>query len=333
MGELYFIGHNGRIKTLKRKEGKIMYVPDSNLVLKLLQQSKSDSKLESTHLEYLRVTRNRAYRLWNQQQRWIPINPVLAIMELSKQDKRPDFKSYLRYYNDFFGQVYNINNCDEKWIYSVYITAMRQLVTTHPSIAKTIKTAYTLIPDGDKPSDEEILKGIDLLLQWLWINKENLEVIGGPVLYVCTYAIAGSPDARKIIKLKNARKENSNIELLAKNIAWDLLYWVMLEFEYHYAKYSNTILCTEGKDLANLLAQRVNSGPRGQIRVPDGINSVELDGQFKPFKFKRLEGTKLEYQISIGIMEFLKTINNSTSDFILFGENKLNEIRDLIQGA
>ena len=118
---------------------------------------------------------------------------------------------------------------------------MKQLVTTHPSIAKLIEITYSLIPSGDTPTDEEVLRGIDLLLQWLWANNENLEVIGGPIIYVCTYAIAGSPDARKIIKLNKARKGHVNIEALSKNIAWDFLYWVMLEFEYHYAKYSNTI--------------------------------------------------------------------------------------------
>lgn len=258
--------------------------------------------------------------------RWIPINPTLAIMELTKQSELSNFEKFLKYFNEFFDKIYSIRDYDPQWVYALYSITMKLLVSTHNTIAKTIETTYSLIPDVSRPSEMEIKERCESLLQWMWINQHHLTMVGGPILYLCIYAIAGSQDSRTTIKLHVAKRQGADPLAVAKNVAWDLMYWVLLEIEYHRSKYKNTIICTSDKQLANLLAQRINKGPRGQFANGTEVERVDVDGSFTPFRFKRLEDSKLEQELGYMVYSFLQSLAECSSDSIIFGQNKLDEL-------
>ena len=299
--KLQFVGHGGAIQTLKRQSGKIMFVPDANLVLNLLNNLSDINALPFEYKEFLRLSRNKAHLCWRVRGKWMPINPVLAVMELTKQEKTKNYDLYLNYFNNFFEKIYGINDFDPRWVFSTYNAAMKILIGLRPSIVKTIEKIYSIIPTADKPTDAEILTSCEDLFQWIWSEKENLSVIGGTILYVAVYAIAGSPDARKILKINSAIK-NDKI-LIAKNVAWDFLYWITLDFEYHYKKYNNTIICTSDKSLADLISNRINIGSRFGLDENIKTPYIESKVNLKPFKFKRLIDTKLEKNIYEKLIE------------------------------
>ena len=89
---LYFVGHKGRMNALDAGNVNTMYIPDSNLVLALVQSNHKKQKLSGKHKHFLSVTKQAVVRSWHQSQQWIPINPILAIMELTKQNVMPNFK-------------------------------------------------------------------------------------------------------------------------------------------------------------------------------------------------------------------------------------------------
>lgn len=322
-GKLYFVGHGGAIKTLKRKTGKIMLVPDANLVLVLLNNFSNINTLPPHYKDFIRISKSRIRLCWHVREKWMPINPVLALMELSKQDEKADYKLYLSYYNNFFEKIYNITNVSPIWTLSTYAFAMKALLGTHQPIMNTIEKVYSLIPPDDKPSDSEIIVGCEKLFEWIWSERESLAIIGGPIMYASVYAIAGSPDARKLLKYKSALKRG--VSETAKNVAWDFLYWVMLENDYHFKRYDNTIICTGDEALANLIGNRVNTGPRFQPDVGMENSRIDSCDNFTPFKFKRLVNTNLERQIHDKLLVLLYKLDVYVDDAIKFGFNNIYE--------
>lgn len=310
---LYFIGHKGLMSSLDQSNHNTMYILDANLVLALLQARTSGKKLSEKHQHFLSVTKEAVQYLWHQNSQWIPVNPVLALMELKKQDIALNYKSYLKMYNEFNKNIYGITNVAPEWILATYISIFKALISTHPSIAKTIEAIYAFCPIEEKVSDEVALKSCESFLNWIWQEQASLGLIGGPLLYLAVYAICGSPQARAFIKYSK-RSPSS-----AKNVAWDLCYWVLSEMYYHQGKYDNTVICTSDHGLAELLSSRINQGPRGQLDTLGIKSRIDSYGEFYPVKLKKLENSKLEKIIAQKVYQLLSALDFYGKDIIKYG--------------
>lgn len=314
---LYFVGHEGLMQVLNVGRVNTMYVPDANLVLSLLQSNPKGIKLEGRYNNFVAVSKKAVKHSWNQNKQSIPVNPILALMELTKQNVVPDFQAYFNIHNEFFKRVYGIQDFAPEWVAVTYFAAFKALVSTHSSISRTIEAVYSFCPFEDKPSDSAVMTGCVAFFNWIWEERARLTLIGGPLMYLSIYAICGSPQARAFIKYSKRSPE------IAKNVAWDLLYWVMLEIDYHQGRYENTIVCTFDRALAELLSSRVNKGPRGQMCALDEAISVDSYGDFCPVKLKRIENTKLEKEIFQKLVQLLVALETAENDSIKFGFNEL----------
>lgn len=294
-----------------------MFIPDANLVLNLLKASSTIQALPNSYQDYLRITKNKTYKSWHSRGKWIPVNPFLAIMELSKQDEKKDFDKYRAYFKDFFFKVYRIKDLDPKWIYLTYEAAFKAQFGFHSSIQNTVEIIYECISLNDRPTDSEIISGYEKFIKWVWSNKDNLAVIGGLLSYVAVYAIAGNPEAQQLLKVRQARKKESS--KIANNVAWDFLYWISLDFDYHSNKYKNTIICTGDKSLSNLLGGIERTGPRTSTAHLLASTNIEADANVTPYKFKRLEKTKLEKKLYNMYLELQLNLERSVKGFTRFG--------------
>jgi hypothetical protein len=54
---LRFIGHNGERRQPKNVRGKVMFIPDANLVLNLLKHHERFAELPSSYRDFLIATR------------------------------------------------------------------------------------------------------------------------------------------------------------------------------------------------------------------------------------------------------------------------------------
>jgi hypothetical protein len=228
---LYFVGHKGRMNALDADNVNTMYIPDSNLVLALVQSNHKKQKLSVKHKHFLSVTKQAVVRSWHQSQQWIPINPILAIMELTKQNVTPNFESYIKLYKEFFEEIYGVEDVAPEWVESTYLAALKAHVSTHPSISRTVEAVYSFCLPEDKPTDSAAKGSCKKFFNWIWEEKDHLTLIGGPLMYLAVYALCGSPQARAFIKYSRRSAET------ARNVAWDLLYWVMLEIDYYQDKH------------------------------------------------------------------------------------------------
>ncbi|MGH9623668.1 MAG: hypothetical protein ACRD4G_04940 [Bryobacteraceae bacterium] len=318
---LYFVGHEGLMQTLDAGNLNTVYIPDANLVLSLVQSDTKGMKLTGRHKHFLSVSKQAVNRSWHQNKQWIPVNPILALMELTKQNVAPDYKGYLNLHNEFFERVYGVLDVAPEWVEDTYLAALKSHANTHPSISRTIEAVYSFCPSEEKPQDSAAIAGCENFFQWIWRERDCLTLIGGPLMYVGVYAICGSPQARAFIKHSKRSSET------AKNVAWDLLYWIMLETYYHQGRYENTVVCTSDHALAELLSSRVNKGPRGQVSASGEVNTVDTVDSYGDLylaKFKRLENTKLENKIFQRLAKLLIALEISENDSIKFGFNELH---------
>lgn len=314
---LYFVGHKGKMQALDAGNANTMYIPDSNLVLALVQSTHKEKKLSGKHKHFLSVSKQAVVRSWHQKRQWIPINPVLGLMELTRQNVMPNYESYIKLYKEFFEEIYGVQDVAPEWVASTYLAALKAHVSTHPSISKTIEALYSFCPSDDKPTNSAAIEGCEKFFNWIWEERYYLTLIGGPLMYLAVYALCGSPQARAFIKYSKRSAET------AKNVAWDLMYWVMLEIDYHQGKYENTVVCTSDYALAELLSSRVNRGPRGQVSVSSEASAIESYGDFCPVKLKRLENTKLEKEVFRMLVQLLTALELVEENSIKFGFNEL----------
>ncbi|MFZ2633120.1 MAG: hypothetical protein WA081_04260 [Desulfosalsimonadaceae bacterium] len=294
-----------------------MYIPDSNLVLSIVQSNNKKQTLSGKHKHFLSVTKQAVARSWHQSQQWIPIDPILAIMELTKQNVTPNFNSYIKLYKDFFEGIYRVDDVAPEWVASTYLVTLKAHVSTHPSISRTIEAVYSFCPPEEKPTDIAAKESCKRFFNWIWRERESLTLIGGPLMYLAVYAFCGSPQARAFIKY--SRRSAAT----AKNVAWDLLYWIMLEIDYHLDKYENSVVCTSDYALAELLSSRVNKGHRGQISISTEESSIESYGDFNPVKLKRLENTILEKEIFQMLAQLFMALELVEKNSTKFGFNEL----------
>lgn len=318
---LYFVGHEGQIQTLNAGHTNTMYIPDSNLVLSLIQANQKENKLSGKHKHFLSISKQAVIRSWHQKKQWIPVNPTMALMELTKQNIMPSYDSYIKLHTELFEGIYKIQDVAPEWIADTYFSALNIYTSTYPSIVRTIEAIYYFCPPEDKPIDSDAIKSCEMFFNWIWGNRDNLTLISGPLMYIAIYALCGSPQARSFIKF------SKRSEKTAKNVACDFMYWTVQEMSYHKYQYENTIVCTSDHALAELLVSRINRGPRGQISFSTIINVIESYGNFSPVKFKRLENTKLENEIFQRLIPLLIALESTDKNAIKFGFNELYPLR------
>ena len=197
--KLLFVSHAGLIDIRKEKLLNVMFELDANLVLTLLGSKSKSQNLPLSIKEFVKITKKQITKHWLKKQKYIPINPSIAILELTKQFEEVNYTKYLEYFNDFFSKVYSVEDYDEQWVYSSFNSAL-ELKCVHESITATLEKVYGLISTPKKLSNIEVINKVEELLLWICQNIDELEIIGGPILQVSIYAIAGSPEARRFIK-------------------------------------------------------------------------------------------------------------------------------------
>jgi hypothetical protein len=312
-----FVTHTGVIKNLARLHPRTLFVLDSNVVLTLTNNHKQLEKLAPQYLKLLQALRQRAHQSWKVRQAFIPIDPVFAVMELTKQEARRDFDIYRKYLDDFFGKIFNLNDYDPSWVADTYESAMRYIDFNHSSIAETVRKVISLIPELRKPSNEQILQACDSFLDWIWQERDRLTMIGGPLLQAGIYAIAGSPEARRLLKVDRAQRQDA--DALSRNVAWDFMYWTHLEMNYHFKRYETTVICTSDEALVALLTQRLNTGPRIDPRLVEETSDIDSDGLISGPSLSRIEETHLGNKIRYRILHFWAKIDATTTHDVKFG--------------
>jgi hypothetical protein len=316
-GGLRFVGHTGEITNLRRLTPKTMFVVDSNLVLNLLSNHDKANKIPQPYFEFLLASRQRAHTGWKVRERFIPIDPVLAIMELTKQNSKADFPAYHAYFDDFFRKIYSLRGYDPTWVKHTYEPALRLVQSTQPSIQETVVKVFSLVPAPGKHSNKTILDACDEFLQWVLEEQDRLVMIGGPLLHAAIYAIAGSPVAQKLLKVERARRDDRNH--VAGNVAWDFMYWIHLDMNYHFKRYDNSVVCTSDTALIDLLIQRQNMGPRFSANASYVLTDIPSVGALSPTPLARVDSTSLGDELIKRLLEFWKQLDANSTEHIKFG--------------
>lgn len=320
-GELRFVGHGGEITNLRRLPAKTIFVADSNLVLRLISKNELFQDLPKSYRNFLLATRQRARIGWKVREKFIPIDPTFAVMELTKQDLTPDFAAYLDYFSNFFKLVYLLDGYDPSWVKSSYDCALSLIEETVPSIQRTVLKIFSLIPPSGKHKNQVILDACDSFLEWVKSEQSSLSLIGGPLLHAAMYAIAGSPQAQRLIKVE--RSKRTDPFSVATNVAWDFMYWIHLDMNYHFKRYDNTIICTADGALVELLTQRRNTGPRFDHKGAFAAMEVPSTGIIAAPTLARLDDTTLGNQVAARIIDFWKYMDSNSTDDVKFGFNHL----------
>ena len=282
-----FIGHGGERYQPKNAMGKVMFIPDANLVLSLQSRQRNGRDLPQSYRDYLAATRILTQKYWHQREQWIPVNPSFAALELSKQDHVRNEITFASYFGSFLSDVYGVNNVDPRWITSCFKATMPLLDTFFISLEKTVTKLLQLMP-RTSPNNQELEAVVNAFCDWLELNAETLQVAGGELLYLGIYAFAGSPQARRL--LKTEQSHTKGMEVVARNVAWDQMYLIYRQLSYLYKKYDDDIICTADVALADLLAVRINRGPRYGSGDVANLTQYTAYGEFTPFPFSRLEG-------------------------------------------
>ncbi|OMG51650.1 hypothetical protein BJN45_17165 [Azonexus hydrophilus] len=293
-----------------------MFVFDANTVLAFIRHADQATRLDDAHFRLLRETRRRVHLQWTQRSRRLPIEPVLALMELTRQDCEADFGAYLAKFEYFFRSVYGVENLDPTWIRLTYEPVSRLLSSVHHSLLLTLQQIHVTTPGSGSLQHNVMLERIDDFLDWIISERQNLAVIGGPLLYLAVYAIAGSPEAHRFLKLSRVIKEGS--DAIARNVAWDMMHWVNLDFHYHYAKYPSTVVCTSDQALADFLLIRKNLGPRVGREGMLNARVVRSYGELNLPKLSRLDDTALSDKITQRLLTFWQRLREDPNTEILF---------------
>lgn len=93
MTAIRLISHTGELNTVARLHPKSMLVRDANTVLTFTQHIDNRKHLDEKLFHLLRETKQRVRHQWIERSKFIPVDPVLAIMELTQQDSDPNYKN------------------------------------------------------------------------------------------------------------------------------------------------------------------------------------------------------------------------------------------------
>ncbi len=283
---LRLAGHFGEIFQPKNAPPRSMFIPDANVVLTLLRHANTPAALPKPYRDLLLTTRFRVRRYWHEREREILVNPTIASLELSKQDRARDYEKFLSYQRDFYRRIYLIDNVDPSWIEGCYDSAIRLMDSTFRGMEQTVSAALQRMP-AETADESTVLKAVDEFCGWLEQNVDSLATVGGPSLFVPVLAMAGSGEARRILKV--TRISRDGIEDIARNVAWDFMYFAHREISYFARRYDNDIFCTADDALATLLLMKTNLGPRFAPASFDVMTDVPAFGDFRPFPCARLD--------------------------------------------
>ncbi|WP_296468134.1 hypothetical protein [Rhodoferax sp.] len=323
MSNLRFIGHTGEIRNLRRLHAKSMFVFDANAILTMLGCVRRNEKISPAYNAVLMESRARVHLHWQVREKYLPVDPVLGIMELTKQDLALDYPAYLNYFNSFFSTLYRVTNYDPRWVSMTYEAGLPVVKRTHHSVARTIHQVLLLAPKTGGLKPPQILQNIEQFLSWALIHHEELEVMGGPLLHLAVYAIAGEPSAHRFLKL--ARLEKDGVASVSRNVAWDIMHWINLDLNYYYGKYQSTVVCTADQALGDFLLMRRNMGPRGSSAMMTSSAFVESFGTLKLPNLSKIEGTNLGAEINQLLLAFWqRLIAVSKNENIFFAPQNLS---------
>jgi hypothetical protein len=237
-------------------------------------------------------------------------------MELTRQDRTADFSLYSARFNHFFNAVYGVGNFDPEWIRSVYEPVLQLIESVHQSIRETLERILIAAPSQGSLSATAVLAQIDAFLEWTLSERERLTVIGGPLLQLAVYAIAGSPNAHRFLKLQRVAREG--LDAVARNVAWDLMHWVNLDFHYQRAKYSATVICSADQALIDFLLIRKNLGPRVGRDALELAAAVNSYGELNLPALSRLDNSSLGTDIAHRLLQFWQRMGQTRQDEIWF---------------
>lgn len=320
LGTIRFIGHTGELKSLSRLHPKTMFVLDANTVMNLGRHVDSGTGLDDAYMRLLRETRRRVHLQWSKRVKFIPVEAAFAFMELTKQDLSADYPAYEARYCRFLADVYGVSDVDPQWIRDTFEPMARLTETVHRSIGETLQVLMASAPPSGRLDQTEVLRRVDDFLDWMVCERERLVMIGGPLLFLAAYAIAGSPDAQRFLKLAKLRKEG--LEAVSRNVAWDFMHWVNLDFHYHYAKYPNTVVCTSDQALADFLLVRRNRGPRDAKEALQRGNVVESFGDLDLPRLARLTDTRLGEELGRRMLRFWQRLGPLSDADVWFGPTR-----------
>lgn len=143
---LRFVGHTGELRSLRRVPARSMFAFDANTIMTFMQHLGRQERVPAAYHGLLLETRARVRQQWTERQTFIPIDPVLGILELTKQDLEPDFPAYLKRFRAFFTTVYGIDDYDPAWVHLAYEPMLHHIQTTHRSTQRTIEEILALAP-------------------------------------------------------------------------------------------------------------------------------------------------------------------------------------------
>lgn len=312
-----YAGYHGEICNIRTEIGKVLFVPDSNLVLTLRKNLEPGVNLPQSYQLFLRETKRRVHQQWNSRvkNKFLCVDPSLASLELSRQDSNPNKANFFEYYFQFFQRVYGIENICEDYANIIYWQNLRIMESYLPGAIKLISEVLRLCEVGGT-SNEDILERVDSLFDWIQSNESSISAISGALLYVSIYAFANSEEACRILKTKRVAKDG--ITSTATNVAWDFLYLVMHNSTYTYQIIEKCILCSSDKALMDLLFRIVRKGNRYRDADFSDYSEVQEECEFVPFKLSKLNsGTKLEKQINEKYKSFSTKLKRKTN---LWGE-------------
>ncbi|MGL5001866.1 MAG: hypothetical protein ACRDAM_02890, partial [Casimicrobium sp.] len=187
---LRLIGHFGEIGSVKKTLPGAMFLLDANLLLTLLQCASKPSETPPRYREFLLTIRARVRLQWHERERFIPVNAVLAALELSKQDTERDYNRYLQYFQSAMLFLFQIDNVDPRWIEGSYLSSCRLMDSSFLSTERTVGSALMLMP-ATSTSNDAILESVDTFCRWIETSFDSLAFVGGPSLFVPILAFCG----------------------------------------------------------------------------------------------------------------------------------------------
>lgn len=197
-----------------------------------------------------------------------------------------------------------------------YEPVSRLLASVHQSLRQTLKQIQVAAPVIGTLDRDAILACIDTFLTWAMAERKKLAMIGGPLLQLAVYSIAGSPDAHRFLKLQRVARDSH--DSVARNVAWDLMHWVGFDFHYNYAKYPSTVVCTSDQALAGFLLIRRNLGLRtGRVGMLEA-RAVNSYGKLNLPRLSRLDDTVLGEEIGQRLLTFWQQLSQEPGDEVWF---------------
>lgn len=303
--ELYILGRAGRVTRFPSNLKRPMFILDSNVVVSVGKALERGTPLSKSHRMFLRASQRQVGIQWYERSSYIPVQPTLSALELESNPSKEILREeFAKRFEKYVLLAHGIHNLSRDWIYEFYEPMERFASELADSYKWVVLKYFELLPGGDKPPDSEIRVAVEALFDWAKKESDNLAQVGGPLFYVIVYALAGSPEARRLLKTHELKKALP--EEISKNVAWDFVHLHNYYSTLMLNKYVDVFFCTEDKALALLIDSAQYTGPLYSSDEILQADSIQVEGTVRPFKLKRLEGTRLENEL---LSNYVKLMN------------------------